>query len=370
MVIKKMMIGKLSGLAKLRFFPVINLFLCLQCTSAINPKSEFVMGTLCTIDLFEDGSSALYERLFARLAELENILSANRDDSELAKVNRNAGLKPVEISFELFTVLERALFFAEATDGAFDPAVGPLVKLWGIGTETPHLPSDEEIASALALVNFRYVELSRGGSENSGNAAPGGTAFLKRQGMALDLGAIAKGYAVDELAHILEEEGVKRALIDLGGNIYVWGKKPNGDPWRIGVQDPLKKRGNYSGVLELEGSVSVVSSGTYERFFTGDDGKRYHHILELSENGQGRRGYPVENSVLSTTIIAPSSMDADALSTSCFVLGCEKGMALAKANGAEALFIMEEFSQIGEKTGSVTISGSSGAMAIFTPSDD
>ncbi|MCL1928391.1 MAG: FAD:protein FMN transferase [Treponema sp.] len=325
---------------------------CLPGAGLIDAQGEFVMGTYCRIDLFEDGSTALYNKLFTRLAELEKIFSANRDDSELAGVNRNAGLEAVEISAELFTVLERTLYFAEVTDGAFDPTVGPLVKLWGIGTENARIPLDWEIDAALYLVNWKELELTAGAE---GNLHTSGTAFLKRKGMALDLGAIAKGYAADELTVILQEAGVKRAVINLGGNVYVWGKKDNGDPWNVGVQNPVTDRGDYIGILKLEGSISVVSSGIYERFFTGDDGKHYHHLLELTENGRGRRGYPAENGVLSTTVIAVSSMDADALSTSCFVLGYSRGMALALANGAEILYIEEK-----------EISGSPGAMAIFT----
>ena len=351
-------------MAKLCFFLLAAFSLCSQCAGTIGAQSEFVMGTFCRIDLFENGNAGLYTRLFARLAELEMILSANRDDSELAKINRNAGLKAAAISPELFTVLERSLYFAEATGGAFDPTVGPLVKLWGIGTETPHLPSDEEVSAALALVDFRNLELIAGASGKPG------TAFLKQQGMALDLGAIAKGFAADELALVLQEAGVKRAIIDLGGNIYVWGKKPNEESWHIGVQDPNGERGVYTGVLELAGSISVVSSGTYERFFMGNDGKRYHHIFALTKNGQGKKGYPAENGVLSTTVIAASSMDADALSTSCFVLGYEKGMDLARANGAEVLYIMEKNAQTGEKTDYKAIYGSPGAMAMFTPAED
>ena len=339
-------------------FPII---LCtfLQCANAVDAQSKLVMGTLCTIDLYEDGNAALYERLFARLTELEKIFSANREDSELAVVNQNAGLRAVEISPELFTVLERAIYFAQATNGAFDPTIGPLVKLWGIGKENAGIPADDEIISALELVNYKDLELS------SGKTGRAGTAFLKRQGMSLDLGAIAKGYAADELVLILREAGVKRAIIDLGGNIYVWGKKPNGEPWRIGVQDPYGERGTYAGVLQLEDSISVVSSGVYERYFIGNDGRQYHHILELSEDGRGRRGYPVDNNILSTTVIAASSMDADALSTSCFVLGYEKGLDLAKKNGTEVLYIMEENVQKDEKM-TIKINGSPGIMAIFT----
>ena len=318
-------------------------------------EGTLVMGTYCSIDLYENGTALLYKRLFARLSELELIFSANRDDSELAKINQNAGIEAVAISPELYIVLERALYFAEETGGVYDPTVGPLVKLWGIGTEN-RIPGDEEIAAALDLINYRDVELKL----IDGTSA---TAFLKRKGMALDLGSIAKGFAADELCTILSEAGVPRALIDLGGNIYVWGKKKSGEPWNIGIQDPYGERGSYIGILKLQDSCSVVSSGVYERFFT-DQGKNYHHIMELAENG--KRGYPIENGILSTTIIAVSSMDADALSTACFLLGYEKGMALAASRGAEIVYVMEAK----EKKEGKVIKGSPGAMAIFSMSPD
>ncbi|GHV85937.1 FAD:protein FMN transferase [Spirochaetia bacterium] len=331
--------------------------------STAGSRTEFALGTICRIDLFESGSPGLYNRLFTRLAELDTILSANREDSELSGINRNAGLSPVPVSPELFTVLERARYFAEASGGAFDPTVGPLVKLWAVGLETPpgsparSIPQNKEILAALALVHWQDLELVPSASAN------GGTAFLRRAGMALDLGAIAKGYAADELVKILRETNTPRAIIDLGGNVYVWGSKADGSPWRVGVQNPQEERGNYAGILKLKdtrGSKSVVTSGVYERYFIGSDGSRYHHILDLSAAGhpnqQTRRGYPVENGLLSVTIIAASSMDADALSTACFVLGYEKGLALAAANGAEVLFIFED----------TVIRGSAGAMAVFT----
>jgi len=354
-----------------RAIHILPLFLALLgsgCSKAPVPgivKAEYVLGTFCRIDLYENGNPELYNRLFNRLAELDQIFSANRDDSELARVNRSAGLEPVQVSPRLFAVLERALFFAEASGGVFDPTVGPLVKLWGIGTETPRQPAEGEIRAALDLVNWRDLELRAVNTAvdpaaDSTTDPAAGTAFLKRRGMALDLGAIAKGYAADELTRILRDEEVPRALIDLGGNIYIWGKRGDGKFWRVGVQDPLSERGNSAGVLELPGDLSVVSSGVYERCFTGSDGRRYHHILELGENPGGPKGYPVENGLLSVTIIAASSMDADALSTSCFALGYEKGAALAAANGAEVIFIYED----------KTIRGSSGAMAVFTLEDD
>jgi thiamine biosynthesis lipoprotein len=339
-------------------------------TKPPEPRSEYVLGTFCRVDLFEWGSAAVYDRLFTRLAGLDRIFNASREDSELAALNRAAGREPVPLSPELFAVLKRALYFAEASGGAFDPTVGPLVKLWGIGTDTPRIPPEAEISAALDLVDWRDLVLA-GGPDGETGLPPGResstgtvnpdekaalktvpTAFLRRPGMAVDLGAIAKGYAADELVKILREEGTPRGIIDLGGNIYAWGNREEAAenrpaaPWRIGVQDPLGERGTYMGVLEVSGS-SVVSSGVYERFFipAGDD-RRYHHILdprrEIGGAPNAAAGRPVENGLLSVTVISPSSINADALSTACFVLGFEQGGALAEAQGAGTIFIYSD----------------------------
>jgi thiamine biosynthesis lipoprotein len=343
---------------------------CSGTGTVTSARSEYVLGTFCRIDLFEEGTSEFYDRLFSRLAELDRILSANRPDSELSALNRRAALEPVPLSPDLYAVLERALEFAADTGGAFDPTVGPLVKLWGIGGDAVRIPADEEIRAALDLVNWRDVELHipQGAQPDTpqitGAVPPAGqpSVFFRRHGMALDLGAIAKGYAADELAGILQEAGVSRAIIDLGGNIYAWGNRAGPEksassaeakPWRIGVQNPLDERGSYAGILEIY-SKSVVTSGVYERYFTGDDGRRYHHILDTLT------GYPVDNGILSVTITAGSSMDADALSTACFVLGYEKGLALAQTRGAQIIFVFAD----------KTIRGSEEALAAFTITDE
>lgn len=325
-------------------------------------QTEQALGTLCRIELFADGKPELYSRLFARLREIENMMSPALEDSELSRINRMAGIEAVPASPELFSVLERALFFAEVSDGAFDPTVGPLVRLWG--GENPRVPSAEELEAALALINWREVDLNPATS----------SVFLRRAGMELDLGAIAKGFAADDLAQMLKETGVKAAIIDLGGNIYLYGAKPGrsyeankakntagaAEPWRVGVQNPLKdERGAYTGYLEIKGrpagngssafGFSVVTSGVYERFFI-ENGKRYHHILDTGT------GFPVENGLLSVTVTASSSMDADALSTAVFALGWEKGRALAEAHGAGALFIFSD----------KTIRGAGGILDMWT----
>ncbi|MDR0497409.1 MAG: FAD:protein FMN transferase, partial [Treponema sp.] len=157
------------------------------------PESQFVMGTVCSINLYEKGKPELYSRVFARLRELEGILSANQKDTDLDRVNQNAAIGAVKVRGELLKVLERALEYAEKSNGYFDPSVGPLVKLWGIGTDSARIPGQEEITEVLNLVDFRDIEINK----------KEGSVFLRKSGMALDLGAIAKGYAADEIAKLL-----------------------------------------------------------------------------------------------------------------------------------------------------------------------
>jgi FAD:protein FMN transferase len=319
----------------LRF--LFKIFIILMATFAackpasLGPESQYALGTFCTINLFDKGNSKLYSQIFSRIHYLEDIFSANQEGTDLDKVNKNAGLYPVKVRLELIVVLEKALEYAEKSNGAFDPTIGPLVKLWGIGTDEGHVPEKDEIKKALELVNYRDCEINR---EES-------TVFLKHAGMALDLGAIAKGYAADEAARIIVNEGVDSGIIDLGGNIFAMGEKKEsggkGAYWRVGIQDPRVDRGNYIGILSVK-NRSVVTSGVYERFFE-KDGKRYHHIFSTSN------GFPVDNSLLSVTIVADDSIDADALSTATFALGWEKGSELiAGVNGAGGIFVFDDLS--------------------------
>jgi thiamine biosynthesis lipoprotein len=339
---------------KKTLYPVfLFLLICisLSCAKAPPAESEFILGTVCTINLYEGGRKKFYAGIFSRIREIDRTMSANPpvfsaaqaetagSGSEVGRINADAGIRPVQVSRDLIDVLERALYYAELSGGAFDPTVGPLVKLWGIGTEEARIPGDGEIRAALSLVNWRDVLINR--EEN--------TVFLRKTGMTIDLGAIAKGYAADEAAALAEKSGVRRAIIDLGGNILTLGERQKDTPWRIGVQDPAGERGSYLGILQVR-NQSVVTSGVYERFFEAG-GQRYHHILST------QNGYPVDNGLLSVTIIADQSIDADALSTTVFALGWEKGRRLIEAvPGAEAVFVFAD----------QTIRGTGKAMEIFT----
>ncbi|MCL2879113.1 MAG: FAD:protein FMN transferase [Treponema sp.] len=324
------------------FFTAVILLICattmIACGRTLPPQMEFVLGTICNVNLFEFGTQKLYAAIYERIREIDQTMNVQVREgdnhlSTLMIINQNAGIAPVKIGKDLFDLLEKAKYYAEITNGAFDPTVGPLVSLWGIGTENERIPKPEEIKNALPLINWRDMILDR----------EQGTAFLQRQGMALDLGAIAKGYAGDEAIRIAKEAQVGHAIIDLGGNIVVLGarnipkKNLAAVPWRVGVQDPLAERGSYIGVLSVT-DTSIVTSGVYERFFMVD-GKRYHHILSTTD------GYPVDNGLLSVTIVTHNSTDADGLSTSVFTLGFEKGLALLKTlPNTEAIFIFTDHS--------------------------
>lgn len=278
------------------------------CRKAEGLRTQLVFGTVCTVNAYKAGTVRLYDELFDCLTKLDSLFSANNPDSEISRINAAAGDHAVQVSEEVRSLIQTSLAYAELTGGAFDPTVGPLVRMWGINTDHARVPDPQELQAALPLVNWRNVTVS------------GDTVFLTKKGMALDLGAIVKGYAADRLADILALRKVKRAIIDLGGNIYVFGEKKDHSPWNVGIKNPDNPEGKPALLLQLR-NASVVTSGVYERFFI-QDGVRYHHILNP------KTGYPVSNGLTSVSIICESSTAADAFSTSLFTLGKDDGILL------------------------------------------
>jgi thiamine biosynthesis lipoprotein len=270
------------------------------------PQMYEALGTVCTINLYDGGTAELYDKIRGRLAEIETLFSMRLPDSEISRINDSAGIGAVKVSTETLGLVRAACFFAEKTNGAFDPTVGPLVKLWGFVTDTPRVPSRAEIAAVLPLVDWRQVQIDQGA----------GTVFLPKIGMSLDMGGIAKGYAADELVAIIADAGIRRAMIDLGGNIYVYGTKGDGSFWRVGIKNPLEPVEKPALRLDLI-TNSVVTSGAYERNFA-EKGVVYHHILDPET------GYPAKSGLISATVVSRSSLAADALSTASFVLGRDR----------------------------------------------
>ncbi|MFW5827020.1 MAG: FAD:protein FMN transferase, partial [Alkalispirochaeta sp.] len=289
------------------------------CSSNEEPVNDSaqLLGTILQISIRDGGySTTLTDRAFERVAEIERRMSTSEDDydtTELLEVNRAAGDEAVAVSEDTFAVLERALEFSQISDGAFDVTIWPLVRLWAIGSGGTSVPPEEEIEAARDAVDYRRLELD----------AEQRTVYLPENGMGVDVGAIAKGYAADEAARILREAGVEHALLDFGGNILVIGDKPDDTPWRIGVQRPDAERTRYLGIVAAT-DKTVVTSGPYERFFV-QDGERYHHILDADT------GYPARNGIQQVTIIADRSIDADALSTATYIMGIEEGLALVES---------------------------------------
>ncbi len=291
-------------------------------SEAIESRSQLLLGTSCKVTIYDHPSEEIFDAVFARIDEIEQKMSVNIEESEVSKINASAGIAPVKVSEDTFRVIEKALDIAELSSGAFDPTVGPLVRAWGIGSDHARIPSQQEIDAILPLIDYRDVVLD----------ADERTVFLQQEGMALDLGGIAKGFAADEVALILKENGVKKAIVNLGGNVLTVGSRPDDTGWKIGVQKPDSDRGEYLMVVRLI-DQALVTSGPYERFFI-QDGTRYHHILDT------KTGYPVQTPFTSVSIISDESFIADALSTACYSMTKEEGFKLLSSlDGIYALYI-------------------------------
>jgi thiamine biosynthesis lipoprotein len=286
-------------------------------------KTFLALGTMNTIWACGRNSSKAVTAAAEKVLDIHSRMSAYEEESNVARINSSAGRTPQIISPDTFGLLRKALLFSELSSGAFDITVRPLVQLWGIGKKQDFIPSPEEISQALRLVNFRDLLLDE---ENC-------TAFLRKPGMAIDLGGIAKGYAADEVRRILLEHGIGSALVNLGGNIVTVGLRDGVSPWQIGIQNPLSPRGGNIGTMEVR-DRTVVTSGSYERFFV-KDGIRYHHILDP------RTGYPAGSGLLSVTAVCGSSTEADALTTALFVSGTASAVQLLESFDAQAVFVAE-----------------------------
>lgn len=286
-------------------------------------KAFQALGTINTIVTYGENTVEALEKAHKRVLEIDDRMSAFKDDSDIVKINQCAGHKAQRISPDTFTLIKRSLEFSNLSNGAFDITIRPLTALWGIGKKQNYIPSKEEIEHVLSLVNYKDLLLDEKKC----------TAYLKKEGQAIDLGGIAKGYAADEVKRILMQYKIKNALINLGGNIITLGNNQEDAPWRIGIQNPLAPRGQYIGILSST-NQTIVTSGSNEQFFI-KDGVRYHHILSPYT------GYPVNNGILSVTAICENSADADAITTALFASNIKDANVLLSSVNAQAIFITE-----------------------------
>jgi len=289
-------------------------------------KNYFIFDTVVSIRVYDERISDTHFKEIEQLLEhINETMNRFEEESEVSSINQFAGESAVQVSEETFRIIQTAKEYAERSGGKFDPTIGPLVDLWAIGNGGSKVPPQAAIEEAKQLVDYEKLLL-----DESQLAVQ-----LNDIDMTLDLGAIAKGYAADVVTNYLQKQGFSSAIIDLGGNIVAMGNKPDGSAWSIGIQSPEEKRGNYLGTLEAR-DQTIVTSGVYERYFIDQD-QLYHHVLDPFT------GYPANNELVSTTIITDQSMHADAMSTSVFLLGLEKGMAFVEATEhTEAIFVTGE----------------------------
>lgn len=292
-------------------------------------KTYYDLNTVSEITLYNVDKSKgdkILNECGKILLQIDNTMSKTRDGSDISNINKASGKEYIKVSDDTFSVIEEAIDISKLSHGVFDISIGKIVDLWGIGTDKAHIPNSEEIKKLLPLVNYKNILL-----DNKTKSVK-----LKEEGMEIDLGGIAKGYAADKVYDYLKTQNIESAIINLGGNVFVMGEKSKNTPFTIGIQDPTtSETGNSIGSLEVS-DKSVVTSGIYERFFKKDN-KIYHHMINPSD------GYPFDNNLSSVTIISSSSTLCDALSTTAYGLGLEKGLDLIEnTDDVDAIFITKD----------------------------
>ena len=305
--------------------------------------SSIKLNTAIQITIYDSQDKSLLDDCLALCDRYELIFSRTNENSELYKLNHrkdtsdkdpNADGQTIpypisgtadtwHISEDLASLLSQGLSITRESDGAFDIAIAPLTSLWDFTAEDPKVPDDAAIQKALPLCSSDGVTIDDQ------------DITLPSDDIQFDVGAIAKGYIADRMKDLLVKKGVNSAIINLGGNVLCIGSKPDGTPFKVGIQKPFADRNETEAVMDITGK-SVVSSGIYERCFK-QNGKLYHHILNP------KTGFPYDNSLISVTIISDQSVDGDALSTTCFALGLEDGLKFAEKKGVQAVFITEDY---------------------------
>lgn len=284
-------------------FTTLSLLLC-GCTESkpisVQTKTIFAMNTVMDLTVYTDDEELLSETIQC-IGELEKKLSVTIPGSEIHTINTSG---TCILSRDTKNLLTEALSICSSTNGAFDISIYPVVSAWGFTTGEYRIPDSTELEKMLNLVDYNAIVL-----ESDIVSVP--------TGMQLDLGGVAKGYTGDIISDYLKEHGVTSALLNLGGNVQAIGSKPDGDDWRIAVQHPTNN--DYLGVLSVS-DCAVITSGGYERYFTGDDGKDYWHIIDPTT------GYPADSGLISVTIIGKSGLVCDALSTALFVMGLDQAV--------------------------------------------
>jgi thiamine biosynthesis lipoprotein len=266
-------------------------------------KIIYLMGTKISLYIKGESAEKLAEKAEAMLIHYEEVFSANSDNSQLAMLKKTASLAPQEVNAELYDLIKIGKKHSLCENTYLNIAIGPLIKLWRIGFKDAQVPGKEAIVKILELLKPENIQLD---DEKK-------TVYFLKKGIEIDLGAIAKGYFADKVMEFFKENGAVSAMVDMGGNVLVFGDSPSeGSDWNVGIQNPFLPRGNSVALVKIR-NQSVVTSGIYERVFE-KDGSKYHHLFD------SKTGYPIKSNIASLTIIADKSLDCDIYTTKLFGL--------------------------------------------------
>lgn len=266
-------------------------------------KIIYLMGTKISLYVKGETAEKLVEKAEGMLIHYEEVFSANSDNSQLAMLKKAASLAPQKVDEELYELIKIGIKHSLCENTYLNIAIGPLIKLWRIGFKEAHVPEKEAIENVLELLKPENIQLD---DEKK-------TVYFLKKGIEIDLGAIAKGYFADKVMEFFKENGAVSAMVDMGGNVLVFGESPSKvSDWNVGIQNPFLPRGNAVALVKIK-DQSVVTSGIYERVFE-NDGSKYHHIFD------SKTGYPIESNIASLTIIADKSLDCDIYTTKLFGL--------------------------------------------------
>lgn len=315
----------MSGARRGAALALVALMLSLSACSSAPKKEEetlFAMDTVMSLTLYGDNARDALAQATDTLEQLDELWSPTQEDSQIWAVNHSGG-SWTTVDGETSVLLQQSLELCQITDGALDITAYPAVEAWGFPSGDYRVPAQAELDQLASRIDYSQVELA-------------GNRVRLPASMSLDLGAVAKGWAGELLSQQLSEAGIKSALLDLGqSTIQTVGTKPDGSPWRIGIQDPAGE--SYLGILELTGQA-MGTSGDYQRYFE-QDGVRYCHIIDTATAAPARSG------VRSVTVVSSSALNCDALSTALFVMGTEKGVAFWREHPEldfQALWIGED----------------------------
>lgn len=296
---------------------------CSRYSSQPATITDTVFDTVISIQIYDKDSDEVLNTCVQMCRDYEKLFSRTLEGSDIYRINHAEG-KAVEVSDETIKLLNLALKYCDLSEGAFDITLGGVSDLWKFTENPEKAPKESNINKELQYTGYKKIRID------------GNVVQLANSKMQIDLGAIAKGYVADRLKEYLKNEGIRHALINLGGNVLGVGGKPGQNKFNIGIQKPFDETGAAIASVKVE-DESVVTSGIYQRYFKVGD-KLYHHILDPDT------GYPCESSLLSVTIVAESSAQADALSTLCFTMGYKGGMRfINNMENVEALFITDDY---------------------------